>query len=196
VQPAAPQAAAPAPAPASTPAAPKATPPADGPGADAYSVKRGMPQNAEAIANFVRKTAGKEITRMDVMMAFGEKSYLLAQDKAEATVALMGWQVENLITRVDEFYVDSAIPRYGVTQALITAIEDASKELQSEVGFIFLPAAAPQDTVQPFIDNGYEKTTIQEIKIPAWREAVQEVDQAQTHIYRKQLRKDRVLKPI
>jgi dephospho-CoA kinase len=184
----------PAPMPAAQAPAPAAQAPA-APPADIV-VKRGMPGNAEAIASFIRTTAGKEVTRMDIMMAFGEKSYLLAQDKSDKMIALMGWQVENLITRVDEFYVSPGIPRQGVTQALIIAIEDASKDLQSEVGFIFLPAASTPDAIQPFIDNGYEKTAIQEIKIPAWREAVQEVNQNEVHIYRKQLRKDRVLKPI
>ncbi|MFN8376177.1 MAG: dephospho-CoA kinase [Anaerolineae bacterium] len=155
--PAAPAPAAPKPAAPVAPAAsaPAATAPAAtaAPAVDtsAYVVKRGMPGNAEIIAAFIRQTAGKEITRMDIMMAFGEKSYLLAQDRTEKLVALMGWQVENLITRVDEFYVTPGIPRQAVTQALITAIEEASKELQSEVGFIFLPANATPDALQPFL---------------------------------------------
>jgi dephospho-CoA kinase len=194
--PAAPRPAAPAPAPAAAPVAEPAAASVATVDTSEYVVKRGMPGNAEVIAGFIRKTAGKDVSRMDIMMAFGEKSYLLAQDKADNLVALMGWQVENLITRVDEFYVVPGIGRQAVTQALITAVELASKDLQSEVGFIFLPAAASPDALQPFIDNGYEKTSIQEIKIPAWREAVQDVKQEETHIYRKQLRKDRVLKPI
>jgi dephospho-CoA kinase len=200
----APTAATPTPAPAAAPTATPAAAPAAAPVAASvatadtgeYTVKRGMPGNAEIIAGFIRKTAGKDVSRMDIMMAFGEKSYLLAQDAGDNLVALMGWQVENLITRVDEFYVTPGIPRQSVTQALITAVELASKDLQSEVGFIFLPSAAAADALQPFIDNGYEKTSIQEIKIPAWREAVQDVNQTETNIYRKQLRKDRVLKPI
>jgi dephospho-CoA kinase len=199
-RPAAPPPAAQAPAPPK-PVAPSQRPPSAPPVSLQQTtgdivVRRGMPQNAEAIASFIRTAAGKDITRMDIMMAFGEKSYLVAQDTTEKLVALMGWQVENLITRVDEFYVDSAAPRGPVTQALIIAIEEASKELQSEVGFIFLPVDAAADAVQPFLDNGYEKTTVSEIKIPAWREAVQDVAKTDVQIFRKQLRKDRVLKPI
>ncbi len=160
------------------------------------AIRRGMPGNAGNIATFINKLAGKEISRMDVMMAFGEKSYLLAQDSSDNVVALMGFQVENLITRVDEFYLEKSAPKKPVIEGLMDAIEEASKDLQSEVGFIFLPKDAPQDTVQPFLNNDYKVTTIDEIKIPAWREAVQELITDEMQVLRKQLRKDRVLKPI
>ncbi|MEL6272340.1 MAG: dephospho-CoA kinase, partial [Chloroflexota bacterium] len=42
-------------------------------------VRRGMPNNAEAIASFITKHGGKEVSRIDVMMSFGEKSYLIAE---------------------------------------------------------------------------------------------------------------------
>lgn len=161
-------------------------------------VKRGMPGNAEVIANFITKVAGKDISRMDIMLAFGQKSYLLAEASGEQVIGLMGWQVENLITRADEFYIEPGAPRGPVIGALINAIEDASKALQSEVGFIFLPLGTGQDVIQPFLSNGYETTTVEQIKIPAWREAVQEVisENSAYQILTKKLREDRVLQPL
>lgn len=165
-------------------------------------VKRGMPNNAELIANFINKNAGKTVSRMDVMMAFGQKSYLLVMATGgpppgdERIVALMGWQVENLITRVDEFYIEPGIPLETVVQALVTAVEDASRELQSEVGFVFLPTTSTPIVLQVFSKNGYEVTSVETIKIPAWREAVQEMRSDKVQILTKKLREDRVLKPI
>lgn len=161
-------------------------------------VKRGMPNNAQQIADFINRISSKGISRMDVMMSFGVKSYLLAEKGDDTIVAVAGWQVENLITRVDELYFDESagVPKPIMIQALVSAIEEASKALQSEVGFIFIPSSADQETVQAFASFGYEKTTISEIKIPAWREAVQELLTDQLQILRKQLRKDRVLQPI
>lgn len=159
------------------------------------TVKRGMPNNAEQIAQFINKVSDRGLTRMDIMMSFGQKSFLVAE-MGEETVAVVGWQVENLITRVDEVYIDPNSVKEHVIQGLVNAIEEASKALQSEVGFIFLNVNADDATVQPFVNNGYEPTTIAEIKIPAWREAVQEVMSENLRILRKQLRKDRVLKPI
>jgi dephospho-CoA kinase len=162
------------------------------------NVKRGMPSNAEVIAGFISEASGKPVNRMDVMMAFGQKSYLLAQDTSDKVLAVMGWQVENLITRVDEFYTVPGAPTASIVDGLVTAVEAASKDLQSEVAYVFLPATVSAEAVQGFVKNGYEATTIEQIKIPAWREAVQEVistNQA-AKILSKKLREDRVLKPI
>lgn len=161
------------------------------------SIKRGMPNNAEAIADFVNKTTGQSLSRMDVMMSFGEKSYLLASpESSDAISGLSGFQVENLITRVDEFVLASNGDSKRVAYALIRAIEDASIALQSEVAFFFLPSNSDASVLQPLIDSGYEATTVKDIKIPAWREAVQEVNHEGVQILTRKLRKDRVLKPI
>lgn len=198
VQPAQPQpAATPAPAKPPTPEAPAVPAPAvAAPGQ--VSVKRGMPSNAEIIANFINKATNKNVNRMDIMMAFGQKSYLLAQGPSDQVLALMGWQVENLITRVDEFYLADGVAPETVIGPMVAAVEVASKELQSEVGFIFLPSNAPPSVVQPFQKSGYESTSVEQIKIPAWREAVQEMLSASNNllILSKKLREDRVLKPI
>jgi dephospho-CoA kinase len=177
------------------PVAPPAQPPI---GAVMVTVKRGMPTNAEQIANFIAQVSGKNISRMDVMLSFGQKSYLLALDQRDNALALLGWQVENLITRVDEFYMSPTAPVTPVIENLVVAIEAASKDLQSEVGYIFLPTSVSADTVQAFVKSGYESTALDQIKIPAWREAVQEImnENKNLHILSKRLREDRVLKPI
>lgn len=185
------------------PAAPTAAPADDEDGeglaidTTGVNIKRGMPGNAELIANFISKHGGQTVSRMDVMMAFGQKSYLLAQDDAGQILGMLGWQVENLITRVDEFYTE-ATNQPAVIYALVRAMEAASKELQSEVSFVFLPPSASAGMVKVFVDYGYEPTTVKEIKIPAWREALQEVasDNNVGQILHKKLRKDRVLTPI
>lgn len=161
------------------------------------SIKRGMPNNAEAIASFVNKMTGQSLSRMDVMMSFGEKSYLLASpENSDDISGLSGFQVENLITRVDEFHLANNGESKRVAYALIRAIEDASIALQSEVAFFFLPSNTDASVVQPLVESGYETTTVKDIKIPAWREAVQEVNHDGLQILTRKLRKDRVLKPI
>jgi dephospho-CoA kinase len=160
-------------------------------------VRRGMPGNAEAIASFITQVSRKETGRMDIMLAFGQKSYHLAYGKNDQVIALIGWTVENLITRVDEFYISPGVPLNEVIRDLIIAIEDASRELQSEVSFISLPQSASQDMVQAFLKNGYQLLKLNEVKFPAWREAASEmVSQNNTQALMKQLRADRVMKPI
>jgi dephospho-CoA kinase len=159
-------------------------------------VRRGMPGNADQIATFISRMTGETVDRMTVMLAFGQKSYLLAQDGGEHLVGLAGWQVENLITRVDELYVDPAVPRDQVVTALAGAVEEASRELQSEVAFVLLTSGGPTDVIDALRAAGYGPLRIEEIKFPAWREAARELLNLEGIGLMKQLRADRVLKPI
>ncbi|MDZ4670591.1 MAG: dephospho-CoA kinase [Phototrophicales bacterium] len=158
-------------------------------------VKRGMPNNAELIAGYLSRATGKNISRADVMMNFGQKSYMLAENNGRI-IAVVGWQVENLITRVDEIYIDAIPERPQTVYALAQRIEDASKELQSEVSFVFLSNSTANELGKSFLEAGYEMTDVKDIKIPAWRESVQEVYSDGIIILTKKLRTDRVLKPI
>ncbi|MDX2075895.1 MAG: dephospho-CoA kinase [bacterium] len=158
-------------------------------------VKRGMPNNAELIAGYLSRTTGKSVSRAEVMMNFGQKSYMIAENNGRI-IAVVGWQVENLITRVDEIYVDAIPERPQTVYALAQRIEEASKELQSEVSFVFLPNKTANDLGASFLEAGYEMTDVKDIKIPAWRESVQEVYSDGIIILTKRLRTDRVLKPI
>lgn len=159
-------------------------------------IRRGMPANAEQIARFISRVSGRNVDRMEIMLAFGQKSYLLALGDRDSVIGVVGWQVENLITRVDELYIDPNVPREPVIKALVRAIEDASRELQSEVSFIFLPRTMPQPIVDSFLQNGYQHLKLNEIKFPAWREAAHEMMTPEVQGLMKQLRTDRVMKPI
>lgn len=166
--------------------------PAAAPGGATVDIRRGMPRNAEAIAHLINQTTGKTLTRMDIL---GEKSYLLAEVGGKI-MGVVGFQVENLIARIDEFIIVPEAPIGVITQALIRAVEDRSRELQTEVGFIYLPLTAPQSMIQAFVESGYERTELEAIKVPAWREAAAESQPPNTQILQKKLRADRVLKPL
>jgi head-tail adaptor len=156
---------------------------------------RGMPRNAEQIAALIREKTGEELDRTDVLMAFGQKSYMLAMAN-ETLVGLVGFLVENLVTRVDQFIVVPQAPVAPVSSALIQAIERASRELQSEVGYVFLPVDEPQNLIQVLLDEGYIQQELEDIKVPAWREAAREARPDGHNIFAKKLRAERVLKPL
>ncbi len=177
------------------PAAPAASTPVAAEPITKIDIRRGLPKNAEAIARLLTQYIGKQVSRMDIMMAFGEKSYLLAEAGGKV-IGLAGFQVENLITRMDEFVIIPEAPVAAVTEALIGSVEEASKELQSEVGFMFMPRNAPQNVLQAFFDQGYERIEIDALKVPAWREAAAESQSADKQILMKKLRAERVLKPV
>lgn len=161
------------------------------------TIKRGTPNSAQAIADFIKDVTGRSLSRIDVMENFGQKSYLVAQDASAKIVGLMGYSVENLVTRIDEFYSGKNLAVDPIVHALIVAMEESSKELSSEVAFFFSPTETPAPILRAYQSDGYQPITLKDIKVPAWREAVEEaVSKKSITVLWKQLRKDRVLQPI
>ncbi|MCU0464039.1 MAG: dephospho-CoA kinase [Anaerolineae bacterium] len=185
-------AAAPAPSTTVAPTAPVGQPAAS----HNVHVRRGMPGNAEKIAAFITAHAGRNTTRMDIMLSFGQKSYLIAQDSDEQIVGLMGWQVENLITRCDELVMRPGAPIKAVVDSFIASVEEFSRELESEVCYIFLPLSTTRDIAEAFKANSYMPVAINQIEVLAWREAVMDATNNGLAILEKRLRKDRILTPI
>jgi len=169
---------------------------ADGGVTVSVNIVRGTPHNAAQIADLIYRHTGKRLTRDEVLISFGQKSYLLAME-GDTPIALIGFLVENLVTRVDELLVLDGKPVAPIITALIEAVERASRELESEVGYVFLPPGTSAATVQALRAQGYEAQTLDTITIPAWREAVREARPDSSYaIFGKRLRAKRVLKPL
>jgi dephospho-CoA kinase len=159
-------------------------------------VIKALPRHAEQIAAFLRTATRGARTpdRADIMEAFGEKAFLLlVQD--EVTVGLAGWQVENLVARVNDFYVDGRLPLLPAAQALIGAVEQASSELQCEAALLFLPGELARAR-EVWAAVGYEKRSIDSLGVRAWQDAARESMPANTELFFHQLRKDRILRPV
>jgi dephospho-CoA kinase len=159
-------------------------------------VRRGRPKDADMIGRFItRVTHGKRrMSRQDVMAAFGEKAYLLIEKDGDLA-GLAGWQVENLVTRIDELYFESGISLDNAIPALMNAVESASNELQSEASLLFLPPYLAQH-VGAWRSVGYRPQTIQGLGVRAWQEAAVETMPRGASLWFKRLREDRILRPL
>jgi len=161
-----------------------------------YSVIRGRPRDSAMIAELItRLSAGaKPTSPEDVMAAFGERAFLILQLDATA-VGIAGWQVENLVARTTEFFINPVVPMEAAFKALIAQVEQASLDLQCEASLLFVPQdPAAQETSLKHL--GYEWRTPQSLVVQAWHDAALESMQPGTVMYFKQLRQDRVLRPI
>jgi dephospho-CoA kinase len=160
------------------------------------AVRRGRPQDADRIARFIsRVTHGKRrMTRTDIMNAFGEKAFLLVERDSKIGV-VVGWQVENLVTRIDELYFDPSLQFDTTIPVLMEAVEKASRELQSEASLLFLPPYMAQ-RAGIWRSVGYVPQTIQGLGFRAWQEAAIETMPRGASLWFKRLRADRVLKPL
>ncbi len=160
------------------------------------AVQRARPRQADEIAAYItRMTGGKRaLTHEDIMAAFGEKAFLLLK-VSNQLVGLVGWQVENLVARTDDVYLDPSAPFAKSIQVLVGEVERASRELQCEVSLLFIP---PTLARQYAIWNtlGYQTRSVASLGVRAWQEAATETMPAGSVMLFKQLRKDRVLRPV
>ena len=130
----------------------------------------------------------------DVMAAFGEKAFFTLK-LGEDVVGLAGWQVENLVTRTTDLYIEPNVALEGALKVLIEEIEKASQALQSEASLLFLKEAmASHEAIWKTL--GYEKRTPKTLGVQAWHDAANEALTPEKTLYFKQLRMDRVLRPI
>ena len=163
---------------------------------DAISVVRGSPRHSLEIADLINRLRKPEIPlkKDDVMAAFGEKAFLLLQ-VGQKNMGVIGWQVENLVSRTTDIVIDPAVPVRQALPALITEMEKASKDLQCEASLVFAPPElAKQDGLWRSL--GYDQRSAQSLGVLAWMEAALESALPKTILYFKQLRVDRILRPI
>lgn len=159
-------------------------------------VQRAHPRQADEISQFINahSKAGRNLASNDIMAAFGEKAFLLLK-MDEQICGLAGWKVENLVACTDELYLDHQVPFLEGVQFLVEELENASKELQCEVSLLFLPAELSKHE-QLLSQLGYQARSIQSLGVHAWEEAARESMSSGMHMYFKQLRQDRVLRPL
>jgi dephospho-CoA kinase len=159
-------------------------------------VEKARPRHAAEIAALVNRLSDGRVkpTDEDIMAAFGEKAFLFLKMDG-VPVGVVGWQVENLVERTDDVYIDPVQPLANAMQAVLTEIEATSRDLQCEIALLFLP---PELTTQEEIwtSLGYEMCTIESLGVRAWQEAAQETLGKGETMFFKQLRKDRVLRPV
>ena len=137
---------------------------------------------------------GSQIDRQAVINAFGDKAFLLLQSQ-DGLKGMLGWKVENLVARVDDVHLTPGISLPDHIPFLLTEVEEASKELQCEIALIFVrpELAAHRDLWQQL---GYEERLPSELTVAPWQEAALESKRPGTIMLFKQLRADRVLRPI
>lgn len=166
------------------------------PAAGTFSVYRGKPRDAQQIAELVnRLSKGKRaMNSEDVMEAFGDKAFLLLQVNNEP-VGIAGWQVENLVARTTDLYLDPRAAPDKALPLLLAEVEKASSDLQCEASLVFPPMdLVGFDLVWKHI--GYERRSPDMLGVQAWTDAALESMPQGSALFFKQLRTDRVLRPI
>jgi len=160
------------------------------------SVKRGRPKHSKTIAELITRLSKgqRKMNAADVMADFGDKAYMMLEQGGQF-VGLAGWQVENLVACTSDIFIEENTDRKKALETLIHEVEKAAMELQSEASLVFaVNDLAKEDAVWKQL--GYERRTPAALSVQAWQDAAAEFGQKESTLFFKQLRQDRVLRPI
>jgi dephospho-CoA kinase len=176
------------------PSAPVTSRPA--PAREDFIIEHGKPSFASEIAAMITRVAQDSFprTREDIMEAFGEKALILLRRNGQI-VGVAGWQVENLVSRTTDLFLQRDIAFDKSLPLLIQEIERSSKELQCEVSLIFSPLGLEIES-GIWEKLGYKKQAPEKLDSYDWQQAAQESMPSGTELYFRQLRNERVLRPI
>lgn len=159
-------------------------------------VRRARPSDGDQVCAFINRARprGQPIALDEVLARLGTVGLLLAEVGGDL-VGLLGWRAENLVARVTDFMILPAHLRLTAGRALVTAMEDAAQELQCEAVILFVPPNPPPEILEFWGVFGYGLREVANLPRP-WREAAREADPTGDWVVLKQLRSDRVLRPL
>jgi dephospho-CoA kinase len=166
------------------------------PAAGTLSLQRGKPRDAQKIADLItRLSKGKQaMTKDQAMEAFGEKAFLLLL-MDQNLVGIAGWQVENLVARITDLFLDHGVAPDQALPLMLQEVERASGDLQCEASLVFPPIdLVGFDSIWKQL--GYERRSPDALGVQAWEDAARESMPKGSALFFKQLRTDRVLRPI
>jgi dephospho-CoA kinase len=160
------------------------------------TIQRARPRDADEIAGLITLLSGgkRKASRDDIMAAFGEKAYLMLKINGKS-LGLVGWKVENLVARTDDIFIDSSLYYADAMRLLLNEVERVSRELQCEISLLFLPNEASNQE-SALTSLGYQRKAIPGLGVRAWEEAALESMPSGSYMLFKQLRQDRVLRPV
>jgi N-acetylglutamate synthase-like GNAT family acetyltransferase len=166
------------------------------PEAAVVEIRRAKRGDLSQMADIIAAATQKEmmLEEGDMMERLFSKGYLVAQQQDEI-VGLIGWQTENLIAGIDDFFLKDSALWQSVGDELIRQVEKAVSELSCEVGLIFLHNKTGP-SARSFLENhGYKEKKAEELD-KMWREAAQEWAVDNTTLMVKPLLERRIMTPI
>lgn len=161
------------------------------------TIRRARPADVDMICNLVRQaTRGRlDPSPDEVFDRMAERGLLLAFGPGGEPVGLISWRVENLVARILDFVVHPVALRPTVGRSLIEAVEEEARRLECEACVIYASPEMSSEALAFFIGLGYIRWPEESLSEP-WREAAHEFDVLGRVALIKQIRPERVTRPI
>lgn len=130
----------------------------------------------------------------DMMESLFSRAYLIAVDSGRA-VGMIGWQAENLVAGLQDFYMRSDDLWSTVGVDMLKKVQDEVDSLSCEAALVFVLDQAGSKPIEFLESQGYERTESSSL-VPDWREAAQEWQPDHSIMLYKKLREQRIMVPI
>jgi hypothetical protein len=161
----------------------------------AITVRRAKRQDLRVLAAIMRGTVRwrPSPSEDEVLDMLYDKGYWLAMSRKGG--GLTGWRAENLVMCIDDFYVYPAQYYPQVGGPLLETIETEARALSCEVAIAFLEQEIAPEAIDFFTEQGYEPRQLDEL-YRVWQEVAQEFLTGSCIMMVKQLRQDRIMRPL
>ena len=136
-------------------------------------VRRAKPKDVPAIRGLVNaaRKGQPPLSQEEIRERILQKGYRIAVSRQGAAVA--GWQTENLVTLVDDFYVYPNRLLTELASPLVEEVERAASELACEAVIFFLDQSASEEQFMFFLDKGYLPQEMESLH-SFWQEVAKE----------------------
>jgi len=161
----------------------------------AVTVRRAQRRDLRVLAAIMRGTMSWRTppTEDEVIEMLYEKGYWLALSRKGG--GLSGWRAENLVMCIDDFYVYPPSFYAQVGGPLLETIEAEASALSCEVAIAFLDKEIAPEAVGFFKSQGYQRRGLDAL-YRIWREVAEELLTGSRFMMVKQLRQDRIMRPL
>lgn len=147
---------------------------------------------SKLIATGTRGVVNPDIS--DMLESLFSRAYMLATEGGQA-VGMIGWQAENLVAGLQDFYVlnDNLWTTVGVD--MLNKVHKEVDSLSCEASLVFVLDQAGAKPVEFLESQGYERSESTKL-IPDWREAAVEWQPEGSVLLYKKLREQRIMVPM
>jgi dephospho-CoA kinase len=156
-------------------------------------VRRARPSDVAAVLLLIQRATGGAVRmkRAELLMALSERSYLIAQEKAEINM-VVGWSTHSTTAvAIDQIYAYPAEAALSSGPAVLAEIEESARQLICEVVLVYVPPDVPAPVEKLLAGSDYRRLRQGELH-RAWREVIEETQPAGTRLLGKVLRDVRI----
>lgn len=164
--------------------------------ADAITIRRAKREDLGAMAELLAAGTNGALDPdlSEMMEALFSRAYMVAVAD-DHLVGLIGWQTENLVAGLQDFYVLRPEMWPSVGQQLLEKVHQEIDSLSCEVALMFVLKLAGSKPIEFLQSQGYEISE-QDNLIPDWKEAAAEWQPAESVLLFKKIREQRIMVPM